>query len=253
MRRFRSAIYEGVVVHTRLRPRRHRLRYRIFWLLIDIDELEGLDRAHRLFRYNRPGLIAFADRDHGERDGSALRPWAERKLRSAGLEPDGGPIELLCMPRVLGGVFNPLSVWFCRTRSGVLQAVIYEVNNTFGETHAYVLPVSEPEAPILDQACAKTFRVSPFLPMELHYRFRVEPPGGRAGVSIVALDGEGPVVVASFRGAREELSDGRLLRAWLAHPLLSLKVLAAIHAEGLKIWLKLLGRGRSQRPVPATS
>jgi DUF1365 family protein len=238
-RRFRSAIYEGVVVHTRVRPRKHRLRYRIFWLLADVDELDALARSRRLFAYNRPGLVSFHDRDHGERTGSSLRLWAERKLRDAGIEPAGGPVELLSMPRVLNHAFNPLSLWFCRHRDGGLQAIIYEVNNTCGQTHSYVLPVDDPTAAMIDQHCEKVFHVSPLMRMDLHYRFRVEPPAERAMVAIHVHGQEGLVLAASFRGERRELTDSNLFRAWLAHPLLSLKVLGAIHWEALKIWLKL--------------
>jgi DUF1365 family protein len=236
---FRSAIYSGVVTHARFRPRRHRLRYRIFWLLADLDELEGLACVRRFFTHNRPGLIAFYDRDHGDRDGSSLRPWAERMMRAAGLEPDGGRIELLCMPRVLNHVFNPLSVWFCRTRAGELQAMIYEVNNTFGQRHSYVIPAADAARGTIEQACEKTFHVSPFMPMDLRYRFRTAPPAATAVVSILASDSDGPVLSAAFRGRRREISDRALVSAWAAHPLLSLKVLAAIHWEAVWLWLKL--------------
>jgi DUF1365 family protein len=243
---FRSAIYEGAVTHARLKPRRHRLRYRVFWLLADLDELEDLARGRRFFAYNRPGLITFHDRDHGDRDGSALRPWAERKMRAAGLTPDGGRIELFCMPRVLNHVFNPLSVWFCRTRSGAVQAMIYEVNNTFGQRHSYVIAVGDKAGAMIEQDCAKAFHVSPFMPMELRYRFRIEPPSAEAAVSILASDSEGPMLTAAFRGVRREISDRALFAAWLAHPLLSLKVLAGIHWEAVRLWLKL----RKLYPAP---
>jgi DUF1365 family protein len=244
----RSAIYVGVVTHARLKPRRHRLRYRIFWLLADLDELEELARGLRFFDFNRPGLIAFYNRDHGDRDGSALRPWAESQMRAAGLAPDGGRIELLCMPRVLNHVFNPLSVWFCRKRSGAVQAVIYEVNNTFGQRHSYVIPVGDAAGATIEQTCAKAFHVSPFMPMDLRYRFRIQPPAASAAVSILASDSEGPMLAAAFRGIRREISDRALFNAWLAHPLLSLKVLGGIHWEAARLWLKLRRLYSAPRP-----
>ena len=136
-----SGLYRGRVVHQRLRPRRHRLGYRIFQMLLDLDELAALDAGLRLFGYNRPALVGFHDRDHGPGDGRPLRPYVEAELAKAGIDLGGGPIRLLCMPRVLGQVFNPLSLYFCCDRSGVLAAILYEVNNTFGERHSYLIPV----------------------------------------------------------------------------------------------------------------
>lgn len=243
----RSALYTGVIVHSRLRPKRHRLRYRLFWLLTDIDELEALAERHRLFGYNRPSLVSFFDRDHGARDGRPLRAWAEAKLAEIGLAPDGGRIELLAMPRILNHVFNPLSVWFCWSPDGSLRAVIYEVNNTFGQTHSYVLEAKGLGDGVVEQTCEKTFHVSPLMRMDLSYRFRVEGPDDRASVTIHVHGEEGLVLAASFRGERRELSDGALLRTWAAHPLLSLKVVGAIHWEALKIWLKLIGAGKAER------
>ena len=241
MSSLRSAIYPGTVLHARTRPRRHRLRYSIFWMLFDLDELQRLDRDHRLFGHNRAALLSFHDRDHGERDGSPLRPWAERMMRQAGVAPDGGRIEVLCMPRVLNHVFNPISVWFCRDSAGELRVVIYEVNNTFGERHSYAIPVAAPGAEVIDQGCDKAFYVSPLMDMDLAYAFRVRPPGVRASVAITASDREGPILSASFAGERREISDRALFATWLAHPLLSLKVLAGIHWEALRILLKGVG------------
>lgn len=235
---FRSALYPGTVLHARVRPRRHRLRYSIFWMLFDLDELERLDRDHRLFAHNRAGLLSFHDHDHGERDGLPLRPWAERMMRQAGVAPDGGRIEVLCMPRVLNHVFNPISVWFCRDRAERLKVVIYEVNNTFGERHSYAIAVADPDAEVIEQGCDKAFYVSPLMQMDLAYAFRVRPPGRKASVAIAASDREGPVLTASFSGQRREISDRALFAVWLAHPLLSLKVLAGIHWEALRILLK---------------
>ena len=135
-----SAIYHGQVVHTRFRPVRHRLKHRLMWLLLDLDELPMLARRLRLFSLNRFNLVDFRDRDHGDGSSTALRAQIEAALASAGLEPDGGAIRVLCMPRVLGTVFNPLSVFFCHRADGRLRAMLYEVNNTFGDRHSYLHP-----------------------------------------------------------------------------------------------------------------
>ena len=154
-----SALYLGRVMHKRLRPFRHKFTYRVFSLVLDLDELPYL--GLRWLSYNRFNLLSFHDRDHGPRDGSPLRPWVEDALRRGGLEPDGGPIRLLCFPRVLGYVFNPLSVYFCYSRARRLRAVLYEVKNTFGDQVAYLIPVPDgwrPGEPILQSADKALYR-----------------------------------------------------------------------------------------------
>ena len=235
-----SGLYAGVVTHVRFGPRPHRLRYRIFMLLIDLDEQAELARRSRLFGPGR--LLAFREQDHMEPGRGPLKAQVEAHLAAAGLA-HGGPVRVLCMPRVLGRAFNPLSVYFCHDAAGRLSAVLYEVNNTFGERRAYLMAAG-PERP-LRQACGKDFFVSPFMDMALSYAFTVTPPGERIGVRVQA-SGRAPVLVAAFHAGRRELSDRALLGAWLGHPLMTLGVLAAIHWEALKIWLK----GEPLRPRP---
>src|SRR5688500_10977206 len=129
-------------MHRRLRPRAHRLRYRLFSLYLDLDEIDGLSARLRLFKRNRFAPLAFHDRDHLGGTSEPLRTQIGRMLADAKIAWDGGPIRVLTMPRLLGFVFNPLSVWFCHRRAGGLAGVVYEVNNTFGERHCYVLPAA---------------------------------------------------------------------------------------------------------------
>jgi len=235
---FASAIYEGNVIHERLRPKHHRLRYKIFSLLLDLDELPDLDRGLRWFGYNKPALLAFHDRDHGPTTGSALRPWVEERLREAGLEPDGGSIRLLCCPRVLGYVFNPLSVFFCFDQGGQLAALLYEVCNTFQERHTYVIPVAGENGPVIRQSCEKKLYVSPFIDMACTYHFRIVPPGNNLKVVIRQEDDEGLMLAAAFKADRVALSDGALARRLLRFPLVTVKIIAGIHWEAAKMWLK---------------
>ena len=172
----RSSLYVGSVFHRRLMPKPHRFRYRLFWLLIDLEELDHLDRRLKVFSHNRFNLFSLFDRDHGDGGASSLRAQAQELLAANGIDTGGGPIRLLCMPRTLGYDFNPISVYFCARRDGALAALIYQVHNTFGERHSYVLPVADAQGAVR-QACAKTFLVSPFLPMGLRYEFHVSPPG----------------------------------------------------------------------------
>ena len=166
MSEWHSALYFGEVMHQRVRPRRHRLRYRVFFLFADLDELGSLSRRLRLFSYNKFNLFSFLDRDHGPSDGSSLRHWVERHLAEAGIDLEGGPIRLLCFPRVLGYVFNPLTVYFCYRRGGEIAAVLYEVNNTFGERHTYLVPVDADGSGPLSHHCEKNLYVSPFNAVE---------------------------------------------------------------------------------------
>jgi DUF1365 family protein len=242
-----SCLYDAVVVHRRTRPVGHRLRYRISTLLLDLDELPALAQRLRLFALNRPGVVSFHERDHGAGVHTGLRAWVEAQMRAAGLAPDGGPIRLLAMPRVLGHVFNPLSVFFCHRRNGALMAVLYEVNNTFGQRHSYLIPVTDAARP-LRQRCDKAFYVSPFLPMDMRYRFRVAPPAETVSVGVYGDDAQGLLLAATLNGQRRALTDAALLGTVLRLQLLSLKVLAGIHWEALKLWRK--GLRLVHRPPP---
>ena len=235
---FQSAIYRGDVVHDRRRPKQHRLRYGVFSLLLDLDELPELDRRFALFGHNRWAPLAFYDRDHGPANGQPLRPWVEAHLREAGLEIDGGPIRLLCYPRVFGYVFNPLSVFFAYRRDGRLASILYEVCNTFKERHTYTIPVGDHSGPVIKQRCDKALYVSPFSDMKASYRFCIIPPGVSVNITIRQEDAEGRLLAASFRGTRKSLSAASLARAFMAYPLLTFKVVAAIHWEAAKLWFK---------------
>jgi DUF1365 family protein len=230
----RSAIYTGTVIHSRLRPKRHRLSYRVFSLLLDLDELETLNS--RVLRVDRPGLLSFRAADHG--DGvTPAREWAGQLLAEAGIDWDGGRIELLCYPRMFGFVFNPLSVWFCYARSGTLCGILYEVHNTHGERHTYVMPASPVDGEVRHRA-AKDFFVSPFMPAACVYRFRIKPAADDVVVSIIEHDADGPLLTASFSGERQELTDRALLGLLARYPLMTLKGVAGIHWEALKLLWK---------------
>ena len=237
-----SALYTGHVMHQRLRPLRHRLRYGLFFLVVDLDELPALHERLRLFSLNRFNLLSLHERDHGTPQGMRLREHIGAELEQAGIAT-GGPVFLLAMPRVLGFAFNPLSIYFCHDASGRLAAVLYEVRNTFGERHRYLVEVApgQAQAPVLRHACAKCFHVSPFMDMALRFRFAVSPPSTQRDalqLDIHTIDDEGPVLAARLAGARQALSDRTVLQAFVTHPLLGLKVLAGIHWHALQLLLK---------------
>ncbi len=243
-----SRLYVGHVVHRRLRPSPHLLRYRCFWMLLDLDELDDLGQRLRLFGYNRAAPVSFHARDHGDGTSTSLRGYIEAKLADAGIAIGSGAVRLLCMPRVAGYGFNPLSIMFCHDEGGRLRAIIWEVNNTFGERHSYLIEVADASCGVVKQHCAKEFFVSPFMDLEMTYDFRVSEPGADVSVVIRAGDKEGPLLLASLSGEAREITDGNLLVLLLQQPFLTLKVMAAIHWQALRLWLK--GIRLRQKPPP---
>jgi DUF1365 family protein len=238
---FQSTLYVGSVVHRRLRPRAHRLRYRMFWMLVDLDEIDALASELRLFSSNRFNAVSFYDADHGDGSGAPLRPQVERHLAKAGIAIDGGRIKLFCMPRIFGYGFNPLSIYFCYSRIGPLVAILYEVHNTFAERHSYLIPVDSlvnNPGSVITQQCHKVFHVSPFMDMDMTYQFRVVAPAERVAVAINAAKTDGVQLFAALAGRHRGLSDAGLLRLLVSHPLLTLKVVGAIHWHGLRLLLK---------------
>lgn len=235
-----SALYSGQVMHHRLRPREHTLRYRVFWMLLDLDELDQMSRSLRFFSRNRFNLMGFHDADHGDGSETPLRVQATRLLERRGVDIGSGAIRLLTMPRVLGYVFNPISLYYCHRPDGALAAMIYEVTSTFRERRAYVLPVAPEDGRVgrIDQATGKGLYVSPFMDMDMRYAFKGSVPDDRLDLAIDGLDSQGLLIATAMRGRRRALSDRALLAAMAAMPLLTIKVVAAIHWEALKLWLK---------------
>jgi DUF1365 family protein len=235
-----AALYVGDVIHARLKPMGHRFSYRVMSLLIDLDRLAEADRQSPLFGVNRAALYSFHEADHGKRDGSSLRAYAQACAAERGIDLSGGRVLLLCYPRLLGYTFNPLSVYFCYRADGELALLIYEVRNTFGEIHPYVLPVTSvdiSDAGVRQQQ-DKLFYVSPFIEMAMRYHFRVRPPRERVQLRILETDREGPLLAATFNGSHRLLNTRQLLGAFFALPLVTVKVMAAIHWEALRLWLK---------------
>lgn len=228
-------LYVGEVMHMRLRPFRHQFRYRVFTALLNIDALESAES--RLMKVDRFGLFSFHRKDHGPRDGSALRPWAERLLRQAG-RPAPARITLLSMPRLLGYAFNPLSVFFCEDADGRLESVIYEVKNTFGDQIPYVLAAEPGADGAVRHEQGKAMFVSPFIGMDQTYRFTIRPPDERLAIRIRQHDAEGDWLIATQNGRARALTDGALARLTFTHPLAAFKVIAAIHWQALRLWLK---------------
>jgi len=244
-----AALYRAEVMHQRFFATAYRFRYRVFSLLLDIDAIDRAVASSRLFSRNRFNLLGFHDRDHLPPGATDLRAWAEQVLAAGGVVESNLRIRLLCFPRVLGWVFNPLSLWFCERADGSPAAVIAEVRNTFGERHCYLLKPQDPTAGWpLRQRHAKDFHVSPFIGMQAAYEFRLSRPDERLRVVIREFVDDRLMLVATQTGERRPLCTIELLREVLRVPFQTLKVLSAIHWQALKIWLQ--GARFHRKPEP---
>jgi hypothetical protein len=239
-----SCLYRGEVVHRRLAPVRHELRYSVYNFFADIDELSNLDKSLKFFSYNRLNIFSIEDRKFGPGDGTPIREYVWSLVKKSAAGNDVTKICIFCYPSVLGYVFNPLTVFYAFNSAGCLRLMIYEVNNTFGQRHSYVIPVDETS----HQSCNKKFYVSPFNKVEGHYDFNFQTPGEELKLGIRLTNSEGPCLNAWFSGTRFPLSDGALLKSFCSLPLLPFKIVGGIHWEAAKLWLK--GMRLEKRPVP---
>lgn len=240
------SFYTGEVVHRRLSGPRHELKYRLAYVLADLDRMNEPNRL-RFFSFGRKGLMSLEARDHGDGEGGDLAAWVRDYVRREGVAEPCARIELLTLPRMFGYVFNPISVYFIYGNDGGLLRLLYEVNNTFGGRRFY-LAKPDLEDPRLRHECAKTLYVSPFFDVEGGYRFSVAPPGETVRLGIDYLDGAGaPAMTAYLAARRETATDWRCLMILLRFPLMTFGVIAAIHWEALKLFLK----GAKFRPAPA--
>ena len=232
-----SFIYNGKVIHKRFKPKEHFFKYNVFSLFIDLSELNQLNDSLKFFSLNKFNLISFYEKDHGERDGSSLMEWVKKNLSSNKISTDNITIKLLCYPRILGYVFNPLSIFFVYDKNENLISILYEVKNTFGEQHTYVFKV-ESDNKLIQNNCSKKFHVSPFIEMDCNYFFKILYPGEKLSVVIDQYDQEGKILFASQDGERCNLTSKNLMKSYLKHPLMTFKIISAIHFEAFKLWIK---------------
>lgn len=246
-----AAFYSAQVMHRRTRPA-YRFVYRVFYLLLDIDRVDEGLAPLRLLSHNRFNWMSFHERDFGPGEERPLRPWIEALLQRHGIALAGGCVRLLCMPRVLGYVFNPISVFFCEHADGTLRAILCQVNNTFGERHYYLLADGgRSMAYEAAHSAEKVLHVSPFIGMSARYRFRFTRPGERLALVIREARDAQVFLSAALSGRRRPLDDRTLLAHGVGRPLMTLKVIAAIHWQALKIWRRG-GRFHRKPPPPRT-
>lgn len=234
-----ACLYPGHVMHRRRFPVDYRFSYVVFSLLVDIDQVDKVAARCRLFSYNRFNLFSFHSRDHGPRNGGSLRAWAEDLLNQAGITVTDPDIHLMCFPRVLGYTFNPLSLWFVYDDNRQPVAILCEVHNTFGEAHTYILhEQGRPlKWPVTGQH-AKHFHVSPFIDMTARYHFRIACPDNELKLVIREYQHDRLLLAAVQTGRRQPLTDRSLIRLALTIPLMTFKVMAMIHWQALKLWIK---------------
>ena len=231
-----SSIYNGTVIHKRFKPKVHFFKYKVFSLLIDLSDLNVLDKNTNFFSYNNFNLISFFDKDHGERDGSSLVEWVKKNLEENSINSENIKIKLLCYPRIFGYVFNPLSVFFVYDNQENLISVLYEVKNTFGEQHTYIFKVENNN--LLQHNCSKKFHVSPFIEMDCNYFFKTLKPAEKISIIIDQYQLDEKILFASQDGIRVDFNSKELLKSYIKHPLMTFKIISAIHFEAFKLWAK---------------
>ncbi len=230
------SLFFGKLMHGRLFPKRNHFTYGIYYLSMPLSRLGNIPIAH-----NRFAPLSFYDRDHGACDGSDLDGWARGILIDHGVTKTDGEITLMCMPRVFGYVFNPVSFWLCHDKQGGVRAVLCEVHNTFRERHTYICAYDDQRIITPNDILKgeKLFHVSPFLQREGHYEFRFDIRNGQFGVWIDFFDGDGKKqLVTSLVGGYETMNKQSLRKAFWAYPLVTFKAIVLIHWQALKIVAK---------------
>ena len=236
-------LYLGEVLHRRVKPVVNAFRYRVFYFRFPLHRAAELNNA--ICSVDSFNLLSFHHADHG--DGGDPQAWARTLLAREGVHDADGEIWLQCFPRVLGYVFNPVSFWFCHRANGQLRAIITEVNNTFGERHCYLL-----EAPLGKRirngellTAHKAFHVSPFCDIEGGYRFHFldSRPGSahepqRSVARIDYHDAAGSLLVTSISGTAQPFTATALAGAFVRHPFMTFGVVARIHWQALRLWIK---------------
>ena len=231
-----SKIYIGKVIHKRFKPKEHYFKYNVFSLLIDLNELDQINKDIKFFSYNKFNIISFFDKDHGDRDGSSIKLWVKKNLKSIGIITEDISIKLLCYPRIFGYVFNPLSIFFIYNKHSELISIFYEVKNTFGEQHTYIFKAKDEKT--IHNKCKKKFYVSPFIKMDCEYHFKTLNPREQLSVVINQNDKDGKLLFASQDGISKEFNNKNLILSYLTHPLMTFKIIGAIHYEAFKLWAK---------------
>jgi hypothetical protein len=239
----KPGIYHGQVVHVRTAPKRHVLSMNVFELFINLDDIGKLSKRLRLFSYNRFNLFTINDKNWGARNGTPLIAHVRGLATKACGENAAKHIYMLCFPALFGRVFNPLTTYYCYDDEGELRCLVFEVSNTFGEHHSYVVPADQAAS-----AHPKRFHVSPFNKVEGSYSFQAKSPNDNLRLGVRLDKNKETILNTWFNGKHYDLTDWALFKAFLKMPLLPLQILFAIHWEAFKIWRKGLAFNSSPKP-----
>ena len=234
------ALFSGSLLHRRYFPKRHELHYHVADVLLDVDQLQNLNTSTKLFGYNRQRLFSIADRNHGPGDGTSIAVHVRALMDGLKTRQPVKRIFMLCYPAVLGFVFNPITVYFGLDASGEWQAVVYEVNNTFGQRHSYAMVVEDGSAHV----ATKQLYVSPFNAVAGEYHFNVQRFADGLRLNISLFENSKLKLCARFDGKERPFSQTELIRSLFGLMIQPFKVIVGIHWEALRLYVKGL------RPMP---
>jgi len=241
-------LLEAKLFHKRFFPAENAFTYTVYYLCFPLRQLADL--ANRIFSLNHFNLFSYYEKDHGKKDGSSNSEWIAEVLTRYDITQADGEVVLVTLPRLLGYVFNPVSFWFCLNKNGNVIAVLSEVNNTFGESHNYLV-FHDDKRPILPDDTItgkKIFHVSPFMEVSGEYHYRFAYSERRIAIWIDYYDKGRKMLATSVIGKRVDFSPHSLLYYFFRYPLVTLKVIGLIHYQAIKIIAKHITYRKKPQP-----
>ena len=231
-----NCLYEGIVFHSRVYPKSHNFNYKVFCINFDLCNLNKVFRKIPIFSINKFNLFSFYEKDHGPHDCVNLEKWIKHTIKHSGIKENVETIFILAYPRILGYVFNPLSVYTCLNKNNKIIAQIYEVHNTFKQRHFYLTKNTFDLKNHKDKIY-KAFHVSPFMSMKGKYIFKSFINNKNLSIFIEFLSKK-EKLIASFSATKKNLTTSRLLLNFFKYPFMTLKVIFGIHLEAIFLYAK---------------